>query len=72
MRCANCSAAMTKPYWASWDADKPIRKYHCASCGWEGESVEVWRDVAQRQAFQASLFRVIADNGAEDENPPQT
>ena len=64
MHCPNCNHLIYRPRTQSWDKDSPVREYQCPHCNLVFETVEVLREAAQRQAFQASMWKIT--NGKEE------
>ena len=56
MTCPNCGFEGLRPA-RDWGDGR--RDYTCWSCGYKFSTVEMIVEVAQRQAFQASMFRLI-------------
>jgi len=60
MRCPNCGYEVSKPHRYFYNTDGPIRHYVCWRCHYSWQTVEVRRASAERQAFQAAMWRITA------------
>lgn len=58
MTCPNCGREWLRPY----KHEPPVRFYQCYECGFRFQSVELVRVVAERQAFQASMFKMLQES----------
>lgn len=66
MNCPNCGYSGLRPM----KQNDSVRRYHCWQCAYEFETVELIREVAQRQAFQATLWKLAGGNGTCREGKP--
>jgi len=66
MDCPNCGCSGLRPK----GYNGQVRHYRCWKCGFEFETVELIREVAQRQTFQATLWKLAGGNGTRGEGKP--
>jgi len=60
MHCPNCGYEVSKPHRHIYNDNGPIRHYVCWQCHYSWQTVEVRRASAERQAFQAAMWRITA------------
>jgi len=63
VRCPNCGYDVSRPQRYVHRNGGPGRVYVCWKCRYRWETVEVMRGSAERQAFQAAMWRVLSKEG---------
>ena len=59
MICPNCGYEHVRPHeFVYRDDGVPMRKYRCSKCGCTWETIEIRRTTAERQAFQATMWKL--------------